>query len=61
VDFLRAELGDPRGIHNAGSRGSRIRCLPHRTDSGCHTGWAGRATACLVFLLLKTVYVVVVW
>lgn len=53
--------GQNWGIQNAWSRGSRIGCLPHRTDGGCHTGRAGRATAFLssVFLLLQTVYTVV--
>lgn len=46
MDFLRAGLGDSRGIQNAGS-GIQNQVPPHSTDGGCHTGQAGRATAFL--------------
>lgn len=39
MGFLRAELGDVRGIQN--------QVPPHSTDGGCHTGQAGRATVFL--------------
>lgn len=42
VGFLRAELGDSRGIQN--------QVPPHSTDGGGHTGQAGRATAFLFCL-----------